>query len=162
MEFENIQITQKKASQRIEVPIMEETVLNVTISIIILNIHFNEVQFINLCLYESVSKWCSWDSQSGLTPKHIFIANTFLRHPSIWVSGDLNHQPWTERPAWEIWKRETPSLPSNKRNPKRPQKPTASSHTRVWSLSFGLTLLTALVGDLKVCILNTDDHNMEI
>lgn len=59
MEFENIQITQKKASQRIEVPIIEETVLNVTISIIILNIHFNEVQFINLCLYESVSKWCS-------------------------------------------------------------------------------------------------------
>lgn len=162
MEFENIQITQKKASQRIEVPIMEETVLNVTISIIILNIHFNEVQFINLCLYESVSKWCSWYSQSGLTPKHIFIANTFLRHPSIWVSGDLNHQPWTERPAWEIWKSETPSLPSNKRNPKRPQKPTASSHTRAWSLSFGLTLLTALVGDLKVCILNTGDLNMEI
>lgn len=59
MEFENIQITQKKASQRIEVLIMEETVLNVTISIIILNIHFNEVQFINFCLYESVSKWCS-------------------------------------------------------------------------------------------------------
>lgn len=34
MEFENIQTTQKKASQRIEVPIMEEIVLNVTISII--------------------------------------------------------------------------------------------------------------------------------
>lgn len=48
MEFENIQITQRKASQRIEVPIMEETVLNVTISIIMLNIHFNEVQFLNL------------------------------------------------------------------------------------------------------------------
>lgn len=58
-------------------------------------------------------------------------------HPSIWVSGDLNHQLHTERAAWEIWKREIPRLPSNKRNPKWPQKPIASSHTRACSCPLG-------------------------